>query len=166
MEKTIVVIYYGTNQIHTLFCCLQFSFSFMVDILLAQHFSYILYHALDDNSGIICKQKQADTSSACFCRYENSRVICYGPSDRVRRQSNFIPRSASPSVFPSALRRNLFLSTCTGRSSPATDEKKPTPCGADIFGPSDRVRTCGLMVPNHPRYQLRYTRILRLSGGD
>ena len=28
-----------------------------------------------------------------------------------------------------------------------------------MFGPSDRVRTCGLMVPNHPRYQLRYTRI-------
>ena len=27
------------------------------------------------------------------------------------------------------------------------------------YGPSDRVRTCGLMVPNHPRYQLRYTRI-------
>ena len=28
-----------------------------------------------------------------------------------------------------------------------------------FYGPSDRVRTCGLMVPNHPRYQLRYTRI-------
>ena len=28
-----------------------------------------------------------------------------------------------------------------------------------IFGPSDRVRTCGLMVPNHPRYQLRHTRL-------
>ena len=27
------------------------------------------------------------------------------------------------------------------------------------YGPSDRVRTCGLMVPNHPRYQLRHTRI-------
>jgi hypothetical protein len=27
------------------------------------------------------------------------------------------------------------------------------------YGPSDRVRTCGLMVPNHPRYQLRYTRL-------
>ena len=26
-------------------------------------------------------------------------------------------------------------------------------------GPSDRVRTCGLMVPNHPRYQLRHTRL-------
>ena len=26
------------------------------------------------------------------------------------------------------------------------------------YGPSDRVRTCGLMVPNHPRYQLRHTR--------
>ena len=32
-----------------------------------------------------------------------------------------------------------------------------------IFGPSDRVRTCGLMVPNHPRYQLRYTRIFTFS---
>ena len=27
------------------------------------------------------------------------------------------------------------------------------------YGPSDRVRTCGLMVPNHPRYQLRHTRL-------
>ncbi len=26
------------------------------------------------------------------------------------------------------------------------------------FGPSDRDRTCGLMVPNHARYQLRHTR--------
>ncbi len=31
--------------------------------------------------------------------------------------------------------------------------------GLPLAGPSDRVRTCGLMVPNHPRYQLRYTRI-------
>ena len=30
------------------------------------------------------------------------------------------------------------------------------------YGPSDRVRTCGLMVPNHPRYQLRHTRIFRI----
>ena len=30
---------------------------------------------------------------------------------------------------------------------------------SEVFGPSDRVRTCGLMVPNHPRYQLRYTRL-------
>lgn len=34
--------------------------------------------------------------------------------------------------------------------------------GLPLFGPSDRVRTCGLMVPNHPRYQLRYTRICLL----
>ena len=35
------------------------------------------------------------------------------------------------------------------------------------YGPSDRIRTCGLMVPNHPRYQLRYTRIKsrRRRGG-
>ena len=26
-------------------------------------------------------------------------------------------------------------------------------------GPSDRIRTCGIVVPNHARYQLRYTRI-------
>ena len=25
-------------------------------------------------------------------------------------------------------------------------------------GPSDRIRTCGIVVPNHARYQLRYTR--------
>ena len=30
------------------------------------------------------------------------------------------------------------------------------------YGPSDRVRTCGLMVPNHPRYQLRHTRLYLL----
>ncbi len=29
--------------------------------------------------------------------------------------------------------------------------------------PSDRGRTCGLMVPNHARYQLRYTRIFYAS---
>lgn len=34
-------------------------------------------------------------------------------------------------------------------------------CGQNRrFGPSDRDRTCGLMVPNHPRSQLRHTRIL------
>ena len=26
-------------------------------------------------------------------------------------------------------------------------------------GPSDRIRTCGIMLPKHARYQLRYTRI-------
>ena len=34
-----------------------------------------------------------------------------------------------------------------------------------LHGPSDRVRTCGLMVPNHPRSQLRYTRIYSVSAG-
>lgn len=41
-------------------------------------------------------------------------------------------------------------------------QKKPTVILSKLrwtYGPSDRVRTCGLMVPNHPRYQLRYTRI-------
>ena len=27
----------------------------------------------------------------------------------------------------------------------------------DAPGRSDRIRTCGLMIPNHARYQLRYT---------
>ena len=27
------------------------------------------------------------------------------------------------------------------------------------YGPSGEIRTHGLMVPNHARYQLRYTRI-------
>ena len=29
------------------------------------------------------------------------------------------------------------------------------------YGRSDRVRTCGLMVPNHPRCQLRHTPIIK-----
>ena len=37
---------------------------------------------------------------------------------------------------------------------------------SEVFGPSDRVRTCGLMVPNHPRYQLRYTRIFTFSVSE
>ena len=27
-----------------------------------------------------------------------------------------------------------------------------------IFGPSDRIRTCGILLPKQARYQLRYTR--------
>ena len=26
------------------------------------------------------------------------------------------------------------------------------------FGPSDRIRTCGILLPKQARYQLRYTR--------
>ena len=28
------------------------------------------------------------------------------------------------------------------------------------FGPSDRIRTCGILLPKQARYQLRYTRLL------
>ena len=28
-----------------------------------------------------------------------------------------------------------------------------------FFGPSDRIRTCGILLPKQARYQLRYTRI-------
>ena len=28
-----------------------------------------------------------------------------------------------------------------------------------IYGPSDRIRTCGILLPKQARYQLRYTRI-------
>ena len=27
-------------------------------------------------------------------------------------------------------------------------------------GPSDRIRTCGILLPKQARYQLRYTRLL------
>ncbi len=29
-------------------------------------------------------------------------------------------------------------------------------------GPSDRIRTCGILLPKQARYQLRYTRLLSL----
>ena len=27
------------------------------------------------------------------------------------------------------------------------------------YGPSDRIRTCGILLPKQARYQLRYTRL-------
>ena len=40
------------------------------------------------------------------------------------------------------------------------NKKSSKPYGfKDFFGPSGEIRTHGLMVPNHARYQLRYTRI-------
>ena len=31
------------------------------------------------------------------------------------------------------------------------------------YGPSDRIRTCGILLPKQARYQLRYTRLLSYS---
>ena len=31
--------------------------------------------------------------------------------------------------------------------------------GIWTFGPSDRIRTCGILLPKQARYQLRYTRL-------
>ena len=28
-----------------------------------------------------------------------------------------------------------------------------------LLGPSDKIRTCGILLPKQARYQLRYTRI-------
>ena len=30
-----------------------------------------------------------------------------------------------------------------------------------LYGPSDRIRTCGILLPKQARYQLRYTRLFR-----
>ena len=58
---------------------------------------------------------------------------------------------------------NLYAKTAKSLISNSFQaQKKPTVILSKLrwtYGPSDRVRTCGLMVPNHPRYQLRYTRI-------
>ncbi len=34
------------------------------------------------------------------------------------------------------------------------------------FGPSDRIRTCGILLPKQARYQLRYTRICTFQRGS
>ena len=33
-------------------------------------------------------------------------------------------------------------------------------------GPSDRIRTCGILLPKQARYQLRYTRICTFQRGS
>ena len=32
-------------------------------------------------------------------------------------------------------------------------------------GPSDRIRTCGILLPKQARYQLRYTRLFSFLSG-
>ena len=39
-----------------------------------------------------------------------------------------------------------------------TGPKKREPNGSLFFGPSDKIRTCGILLPKQARYQLRYTR--------
>ena len=34
------------------------------------------------------------------------------------------------------------------------------------YGPSDRIRTCGILLPKQARYQLRYTRICTFRCGS
>ena len=34
-----------------------------------------------------------------------------------------------------------------------------------LHGPSDRIRTCGILLPKQARYQLRYTRLLSFLSG-
>ena len=34
-----------------------------------------------------------------------------------------------------------------------------------VNGPSDRIRTCGILLPKQARYQLRYTRLFSFSSG-
>ena len=48
---------------------------------------------------------------------------------------------------------SIMIRTLSKRRNPESRYGDP-----GFLGPSDRVRTCGLMVPNHARYQLRYTR--------
>ena len=38
-------------------------------------------------------------------------------------------------------------------------KKTPTVSQLAFFGPSDRIRTCGILLPKQVRYHLRYTRI-------
>ena len=37
--------------------------------------------------------------------------------------------------------------------------------GDPVRGPSDRIRTCGILLPKQARYQLRYTRLLSFLSG-
>ncbi len=58
----------------------------------------------------------------------------------------------------------MWLGTTKNRTINA---EKP-PFGAVFLkkgGPSDRIRTCGILLPKQARYQLRYTRLLSFLSG-
>ena len=68
------------------------------------------------------------------------------PSPRRQRRNAGEKRRQSPKV--------------PGPSAGGIKKRKVpiSPEGSVLFGPSDWIRTSGLMLPKHPRYQLRYTR--------
>ena len=50
-----------------------------------------------------------------------------------------------------------------GATKNRTFNAEKPPFGAVFLkkgGPSDRIRTCGILLPKQARYQLRYTRLL------
>ena len=55
-----------------------------------------------------------------------------------------------------------------GATKNRTFNAEKPPFGAVFLkkgGPSDRIRTCGILLPKQARYQLRYTRLLSFLSG-
>ena len=59
----------------------------------------------------------------------------------------------------------IFFADAKGKHAPLIYENKKhhTKRYRAFYGRDDRIRTCGIMVPNHARYQLRYISIGKYS---
>ena len=63
------------------------------------------------------------------------------------------------SIIAGAVYNNTDSSVLSGICYAGDAEKPPVPAVFQEFGPSDRIRTCGILLPKQARYQLRYTRM-------
>ena len=61
-----------------------------------------------------------------------------------------------------SLRQNSYLSLLS-LDAPGFTPDASIP--VTLYGPSDRIRTCGILLPKQARYQLRYTRLLSFLSG-
>ena len=63
------------------------------------------------------------------------------------------------SIIAGAVYNNTDIAVLPGICYAGDAEKPPVPAVFQGYGPSDRIRTCGILLPKQARYQLRYTRI-------
>ena len=69
-------------------------------------------------------------------------------------------------MIAGAVYNNTDSSVLPGICYAGDAEKPPVSAVFQGFGPSDRIRTCGILLPKQARYQLRYTRICTFQRGS
>ena len=77
-------------------------------------------------------------------------------------------RTCLSGMVPSSHAQCTIIRTVGGMPIPAHRKRRKTAFLGGFSkkgGPSDRIRTCGILLPKQARYQLRYTRLFSFLSG-